>query len=71
MNTVNFELSKISKQELKNIKDKMYFFNISDGYIGKVKGSVVLFLQPCNKASQHIQLKEVEEALDKHTCNDK
>ena len=60
------QVEKISKEELENIKAKMHFFDITDGYICVDKGKVLLFLRPCSKATDLITLTQVEEALDKH-----
>lgn len=60
------QIEKINKQELENIKAKMCFYDITDGYIGLNKGTVELFLMPCSKANSFITLSRVQDLLDKY-----
>ena len=60
------QLENISKEELENIKAKMYFFDIAEGFIGKDKSKVELFLRPCSKATDLITLTQLHQALDKY-----
>lgn len=60
------QIEKINKQELENIKAKMCFYDITDGYIGLNKGRVELFLMPCFKANSFITLSRIQDLLDKY-----
>ena len=57
------DLTTLSMKDLENILSKMRFYDVSDGYLSKEKGKIVLFLQPCIKATQLVTDNEVFDAI--------
>jgi len=52
-----------SKQNLKDILNKMNVMNINQAYVGFNKKGVDVYLFPCEKAQLHITRKDIEKEL--------
>lgn len=64
---MNTEKSRvITQSEFENILQKMNFYNMSQGYIGEVRGKIELFVSPCDKATALITKEEVIDAIEQY-----
>jgi hypothetical protein len=59
------DVTTLSLQNLEAILSKMRFYDVANGYLGKSKGEVTLYLMPCSNATQMIADSEVFNAIQK------